>query len=442
VEIQGFKPPERRALRFSREKGKIYRFDPERIEVIRLGKPYPAAFVKTAGGKGWRNWIPTTGFPFLFPKPCPYDLEGASEALKKYLALQQNLYAEIAAHVGGEKVGLLERYDRRSWFLHCLLENGGDYALDLMRSNPALAYLLSAHGVFRTLKSRRYLPSVRSLLRKRRREILGYFGFPKSEAAVRLFARISPGACNNELLFILRKKLRESPELLRQLSFFGSHSATSLRLICSRLRPHFDYHALNELAAPDLPGGEETVREKLWDILRMRSALDRQGMPQPRFYVRSLSDLDTIHDELVEGMNRVIRVHDHQYEGLTLPEVRLGHVWIENIHLASELHREGCDMHHCIFSYHEEISQGDCFAARMLAPERLTILYRERGLGEDGNPEYELVDARGLRNAAPQPGSLNLIRQWLQRIDLDYYNPDQLTIFGVIGLEELLTESG
>ena len=80
--------------------------------------------------------------------------------------------------------------------------------------------------------------------------------------------------------------------------------------------------------------------------------------------------------------------------------------------------------------------------ARMLVSERLTILYRESDYGDDEMPQYELVDARDRCNEDPQKGSLNLIRQWLKRFDLAYYNPDQLTIFGEFGLDELITESG
>lgn len=425
----GFKPPERNTLSFDAEQGKIYRFQPNRIEVLRLGKPYPAAYLKTARGKVWQNQLPKARFPFLFSRVYHLEPEGASEALKKFLAYTQSLYESVAAYVGPERVDLLEQYHERHWFLYCLLANGGDRAQDLMRGNPSLAYLLSAHAVFHPLAGKRYWRSVRSLLGKKRREILGYFGFPGSEAAVKLFARISPDACKNDLFFILRKQLRESPELLRQLSFFPRHNATSLRMICSKLRPQFSYHALSEIAAQGPNGYEADIHHKILDIQRMRGVLETYGIPQPGYFIRSLRDIDALHDDLAATLNRVFAVPDQPYADAPLEDVRRGSVWIENIRGSSELQQEGRELRHCIFSYHDSILRGDFHVARMILPERLTILYR--GAFDDlrGSRELELVDARGLYNAKPLPGSLQLIQQWLKRSDLAYYDPEQLSIF-------------
>lgn len=56
-----------------------------------------------------------------------------------------------------------------------------------------------------------------------------------------------------------------------------------------------------------------------------------------------------------------------------------------------------------------------------------------------GVTALELEDARGLRNALPDPASLRLIEQWLRRQDIQFRDPDQLTIFGEYGLNEFLT---
>lgn len=425
----GFKPPERNTLSFDAEKGKIYRFQPNRIEVLRLGKPYPAAYLKTARGKVWQNQLPKARFPFLFSRVYHLEPEGASEALKKFLAYSQSLYESVTEYVGADRVDLLEQYDERHWFLYCLLVNGGERAQDLMRGNPSLAYLLSAHAVFHPLAGKRYWRSVRSLLGKKRREILGYFGFPDSEAAVKLFARLSPDACANDLFFMLRKQLRESPELLRQLSFFPQHNSTSVLVICSKLRPRFSYHALSEIAAQGPSGYEADIRYKILDIQRMRGVLEAYGIPQPEYFIRSLRDINALHDELVEALNKLLHVPDQPYPAAPLEDVQRGFLRIENIRGSDALQQEGRELRHCIFSYHDSILRGDCHVARMLLPERLTILYR--GAYDDlrGGRELELVDARGLCNAKPLPGSLQLIQQWLKRSDLAYYDPEQLSIF-------------
>lgn len=433
----GFTPPARKALSFDPERGKLYKFSPNRIEVIRFGAPYPAAYLKTARTGTWQNRIPKSPFPWLFFPPQPLLPEGQSEALQRYLTFSRALYEKLVAWLGEEHVNLLERYSSRSWLLHCLLVHGGERALELTRSNPALAWLLSAHAVYHPLAGKRYWRSVRSLLDKKRREILAYFGFSSSEAAVKLFSRIRPDACDTDLFFILRKQLRESPDLLRQLSFYPLHNATSLRIICSRLRPQFSYRALAAIAALDPVREEPEISSRLRDILGMRKALALNGDPQPWFEIRSLAGLDTVHDALVDQLNQLDLEEDLAYGEPPLPDIRRSGLWIEAIRGSAELHREGRNMRHCIYSYHELIARGECCVARMLFPERLTILYRESRDRFSGATGWELEDARGLRNALPDPASLRLIHLWLQRRDIDLWDPNQLTIFDGLDPGEL-----
>ncbi len=438
----GFIPPERKALSFDPESGKIYKFFPDRVEVIRLRDPYPAAWQKTARTGFWQNRLPKSSFPWLFSPPQPLLLEAQSEALQRYLAFTAALHGEIAAWVGGEQVALLDSFSSRSWFLHCLFAHGGERALELARTNPSLAWLLSAHAVYHPLAGRRYWRSIRSLLDKKRRGILDYFGFPASEAAVRLFSRIRPASCGTSLFFILRSQLRESPDLLRQLSFHPLHNSTSLRIICSRLRPRFSFHALAEIAALDPHHGELDASLKLRDVFGMSKALAANGAPQPWFEIRSLASLDTLHDELVEKLNQLDPEENLAYGEPPLPDIRRSALWIEGIRCSTELLREGRSLRHCIYSYHGMVSRGECFVARMLVPERLTILYRESYDRFSGAAGLELVDARGSCNALPAPDSLRLISLWLQRQEIHFQDPDQLTIFDGWDLGEFPAESG
>lgn len=77
----GFIPPERKALSFDPESGKLYKFSPDRVEVIRLGDPYPAAWQKTARTGFWQNRLPKSPFPWLFSPPripCASSASGSS----------------------------------------------------------------------------------------------------------------------------------------------------------------------------------------------------------------------------------------------------------------------------------------------------------------------------------------------------------------------------
>jgi len=425
----GFQRPLRRSVVFDADKGKIYRFNLTFIEVIRLKGSYPAAYYKSEEDCFWKNYTPSLDFPFLFPKPYPLLDEGSSAQLQKYINYLLDLYASIVNYIGRDKISAIEQFNERHWFLYSLLENCKEPAMELLQSNPAMAYLISAHGVFHTLKSRQYWRSARSLIRKKRKDILAYFGFPASEATVKLFSRIAPEDCNNELLFTLHKKLQDHPEYLRELSFYPVHNRHSLNIVLSGFRPAFTHSAINEIASLKSPESGLFSLSTVRDVFRMQKTLADHGYPAQKILFRSIRDIDVIHDELVDIMNWIVSVHDYQYQPSPLKEVKRSSLWIESINSAMDLHREGFGMHHCIYSYHEIIAQGRYFAARMLYPERLTILYKESISTFDHTIKYELVDARGAYNQGPNENSLRLIGQWLKKQITEYYDPNQLTIF-------------
>ena len=80
-------------------------------------------------------------------------------------------------------------------------------------------------------------------------------------------------------------------------------------------------------------------------------------------------------------------------------------------------------MNHCIFSYDYDLKENSYYVAKMLKPERLTILFRENIYG------YQIIDIHGKHNSDSSKNSEDLIKKWL--IGKVYF-PDerlQLTLF-------------
>ena len=73
-------------------------------------------------------------------------------------------------------------------------------------------------------------------MKMKRKDILGYFGFPACETMVKTFAKIKPELCSVDLLVLLRTALQNYPSILRQLSFWEVLNSISLYIYCKETK--------------------------------------------------------------------------------------------------------------------------------------------------------------------------------------------------------------
>jgi len=420
---QSFIVPKRRSLQFDEETQKIYSFDPSEIRVVRLGAPYPAAYVKSEQSRYWKTYCPSGSFPFLFGLPSKEFLKHEDEKHRNYAEFKLALYNKLITLIGEDKINLLQQFPSRHWFLYCFLENGGDYAFDLLKSNPALGYLVSAHALFHPLKSKNYWRSARSLLLKKRKDILDYFGFPRKEATVKLFAKIEHRSLKNKVLFTLRKNLREKPDLLRTLSFYSKHNESSLYILNSELSKVFHSSFIEQIAQGKLGMNRHHFFHLVKDIKRMQTVLAEHNVPSKTLLFKSRFDVGFLHDELMDTINSFqSKSQNFIYPAGPLPDIKDQRLHIESIKNSAMLYAEGKEMNHCIYSYNDELKKGDHFAVRMLRPERLTLFIRK------DNGRCTLLEVRGRNNSLPKNEILTLIDQWLTE-NIRFEDPNQLTLF-------------
>jgi len=410
---QSFPEIEESALIFNAEQGKVYHFTKRSIEVIRLANPYPAAYRKSFETNNWQCYIPSKPFPFLFNKPHINNLSSTIYPIRKNAQNKESVYKKMVAYAGEDKIALLNLFSDRFWFIYCLLMREGNYAVELMNTNPALGYLLSAPAVFHPLKSKKYWQAVNKLVKMKRKDILGYFGFLACETMVKTFAKIKPESCSTNIFFILRTSLQNNPNLLRTLSYFPVHNDYSLFLVCKRLDIMQNYNLIAEIANMNQ---EEVlnINSQINDIYRMLEVLRENGLQDRKVILKNITDLNTYHDELVIQILKLKKI-----DFVPLPEgiakdIKCHTLWIEHIHNSIELYREGMEMHHCIYSYLSDIRAKTRFVARMLYPERLTILYENTK-----NDGLKLKDARGKYNTTPDQNSFCLIKLWLAGVEMD-----------------------
>ena len=418
-----FVSPTKISLVFDEEKQKIYRYYPSEIRVVRFGDPYPAAYVKSHNHSYWKSYSPRSAFPFLFSKPSA-DLMNSKDANQKNFAeFKLSLYNKLISHIGEDVTHLLQRFPSRHWFLYCFLQKLDHYAYDLLNSNSALGYLISAHALFHPLKSKDYWRSARSLTFKKRKDILGYFGFPKNEAAVKLFARIDHKSFTNKLFFSLRKRLREDPALLRKLSFYSAHNEASLYILTSDLANIFHSSFIEQIARGKLDMNKHLLFHYVKEVKRMQELLSNQDLPQRKTLYKNSTDVVMLHNELMEKINSLqAKDSNHTFPLSPIPDIKTQTLHIETIKNSEMLYAEGKEMYHCIYSYNEKLKRGEYFAARMLRPERLTIYFRTE------LKQNRILEIRGKANSLPSDELLQIINCWLEG-SITSEDPNQLTLF-------------
>lgn len=425
--------------------GKLYHFDSKRILVA---QPWPEmrAWYKTAT----KPWQPTRKVDFImdemFPKgtPMPSTLnrpfpfsrkaicercesnegrewlksgEGqewlASNKGQEWLANRDDLewreqldwfdivsdrrhlvLAQFFDEIPDPVRGLVLRFNERRWHLLALFARCPG-AFDLAQSNPALAYALASNWAFRQPAVAQPMRAARSLVKKKQRDIMVWLGFPGTEQARKVMAKLPPEEIHLETLFNLRRVLMQS-ELMKLLSHAPviTHSMVQF-LNHPRSHPFLTPQFINDMAICRLTRTNEwrpnknTWSENYGSFIDMINMQDHGAQVRVQPW-RSVRELQQRHDELVDVFNAMGST-DALLPFLPPPYPgKSGE--IEPITSFHELQEEGREMRHCVGSYCHYVRQGKCYIYRVISPIRATLsLWRN-------NHGWELQQLRGMSN--------------------------------------------
>ena len=235
----------------------------------------------------------------------------------------------------------------------------------------------------------------------------GHFGFPGRNAAVRLFEKIHPRLCSLDLFFWLRKELKERSELIRDLSFLPSLNAGVISLMLSDYSKYTKYELFMDINSSGKESEKPVTYFFLRDILRMQDALRDHGINEDIPLFERRFQVEAFHNMLAGKLNDTEILINKEYPTNSLVDVDSPAFTIEKIKDSRSLHAEGEFMGHCIYSYHKEILKGNYHVARVLEPQRLTVLYREF------MNTYKLIEVRGKYNSEAREDVVEMILNWL-----------------------------
>ena len=303
----------------------------------------------------------------------------------------------------------LLRYWTRRWHLLCLFARCPG-SLDLSRSNPALCYALASNWVFHKPAVKLPMRAARSLIGKKQKHILGWLGFPSTETARRIMAKLDPRVL--EIKFMLRfRQVFENAELVKWLSHLEriNHSVAEL-VTTRRFLPFLSARLLWEASREEEIDGQRNLSASrlLADTLSLSVRAPAVFCPE-RF--SSLRQLEAVHDDLSRQEERRWereRLARRNEPPLSFPyPPYAGTENIQPILTPDDLHAEGREMGHCVGIYDERVAQGQCFIYRVASPVRATmeILLSARNRWCPG----QLLQARN--KPVPGPLAIQLFEQ-------------------------------
>ena len=221
-------------------------------------------------------------------------LERINPAVQYVRRMQAKYFDQIPDAVRAE----LLRYCSRRWHLLCLFARCPG-AQDLSRSNPALCYALASNWVFHKPAVKLPMRAARALAGKKQHHILGWLGFPATEAARRLLQKIEPATLSVVRLLQIREMLANDGEMVQWLAHLPRIDPRMLEIVTTRwYRPLLTGRLLREIDA--LPVG---TRGKPPELLLFRD-LDQLRWRLPaapgRGRFENMRQLKAYHDELTE----------------------------------------------------------------------------------------------------------------------------------------------
>lgn len=237
----------------------------------------------------------------------------------------------------------------------------------------------------------------------RQRDIAGWLGFPPTDGAARVLAKIAPESASAELMEPLREALKD-PNVTKAMAHLPRLNAGVVAIAQDRmLRPAVTPKLLQEIAQIATEKYRASIAESIEDTLRMFFRVHPQRR-SPQF--QSLARLREIHDEIsVEYLRR----EEPAIRAFRFPKPPVpGTADIVPICTMKDLIEEGRGQNNCVATYAERVQSRRTFIYRVLKPERATLSIVR---GHDGDWEISELQRRG--NSGADARTVRFVQSWL-----------------------------
>jgi len=294
------------------------------------------------------------------------------------------------------------RFRSRRWHLLRLFSADPRF-FELCLSNPGLAFALASAWRLRPSGAGGAEALPGRIVEWKRRDILGWLGFPGTGAAERTLRKIEPVALDIGRLLRLRGLMAEA-EAQAMLSRLPSINCLAIdALAAPRSRALLTPRLLAELADRDCEECPSCYDSHLIEGFDRISGLSRAlGLARPRDPFVSLARLWRCQDELAARVKRRLWAERAATatRAFAAPPFA-GDAEIVPIRTEAELFAEGLEMENCVPTYLGEILKGKAYFYRVLSPQRATLLVKREPGGERST--WDCAEIEGPRNTPIPP---------------------------------------
>jgi len=288
------------------------------------------------------------------------------------------------------------------WPVLQLLNQGGEGALELFESTPALLVLL----IFApALAPRTLFPPVAELVQWRQRRLLEQLGFPGSRQALRLLRKVPASELDLGSALSLQRLCRDEQTLARL-----SHLPRVTRALLSVARSPERFARLERevqlvLLDPDPVRGRR-LAERLEELLVRVEQARRNGFAAP-IRLRSARQVRRVRGELA-GLRDDVRSAS-AFDSLPPPPFPGIPGEIEPLRSVGDLDREGRELRNCVRGYRDRAMSGHYAIYRVLRPGRATLSMVRHRKG------WQVSELKGPGNAEVGPETARAVEDWLSR---------------------------
>lgn len=413
---------------------------PESVEQIdsRAESPRRPAFRLVARDGENRPFTPVD--KFISPLACDFK---ESDPLLQEQKVQA--YAAFRASFPPGLATAIERFQSHQWNVIDLAWEKKEF-LDLLQSNPVLAYFFANNDEFRKLSAKSPAFQARWHVHKRQREVAGWLGFSRSEAIVKLIRKIVPESVSPSDGRLLRVVLHAaSGEVAKAIAHLERINAGVLRLIGTRsLLSLTTPGLLVEVAANESEMYYPGTADLLADLACLFERVHPRSHLQPFHSIRRIREM---HEELAAALRarqgeelqqQLQRAFQQQQRKLRLAAARTRRKEKEKKQLAAapppvpgtediilltredELKAEGHEQRNCVGGYFFRIRKGWMRVYKVLKPERATL-----SLVRDRHGKWCIDQLRLARNRPPSPETIKAVHEWLVTSQLRKPRVDQ-----------------
>jgi len=411
-------------------------------------KPRPLAEELYVGRRKWQRFWPE--FRILHPpeeqkrKPARV-VDIHLDASAKELARQKDMaFDAFRQEIEPEIVRIAEPFGSHQWALMTFMHED-EWAMDLARGNPVLAYALANNSLFRRTPTDVAAVQARWHCHRKQRELLEWLGFPGTNKVARLLREIPPEAVSPAILQRLAHAVKSDKRVMELLAHLPRITAAALDLATTlKFLDLITPKLLKEVSEKPEVHGEAAVGDIILQGLLVMEMMRSKSTPKPftsmaqvvRFREEAETELTAyrqrqevareqarrataagrarrrrqdakLHQEAcARALGQATRINSTttRFPSPPLP----GTQNIVPLTSAKQMQEESNEQHHCVWSYADRVKGGNFYVYKILAPERATLSICRGPWG------WQIAELKADHNRSVSSITVGVVERWLE----------------------------